>query len=187
MEQANRRLEPVSRLDRMPTRVHLARMETDRRDHQHRRDYMGALRFSPEFAAYLEAGLDAALVEIRLPVTRWHESPYLVRRLAAHFDPVLVAACVQLRHLRAEVHEWEASGEADRLDEDDFAEQHERIEVAERQLAATLRRPDGRPSTRDWLDTQDRRILRFVREQFYEGWRRTRRYCDTDQPQPKAA
>jgi hypothetical protein len=187
MEQTSRRLEPVSRKDRMPTRVHLARMETDRRDHQHRRDYMGALRFSPEFAQYLERGLDIALVEVRLPATRWHESPYLVRRLAAHFDPALVRACVQLRQLRAEVHEWEASGEADRLESADFDAQHARIAAAEVAIAASLRRPDGRPGSWDWLDTQDRRMLRFVREQFYEGWRRTRRYRDADQPQPKAA
>jgi hypothetical protein len=185
-EQPTRRLEPVSRQDRMPLRVHLARLETDRRDHRHRRDYQGALRISPEFAAYLERGLDAALVEIRLPATRWHESPYLVRRLAAHFDPALVRACVQLRQLRAEVHEWESSGEADRLDEDEFTAQHQRIDSAEADLAATLRRPDGRPSTRDWLDMLDRRLLRFVSEQVYDGWRRTRRYRDTDQPQRAA-
>jgi hypothetical protein len=170
----------------MPTRIHLARLETDRRDHKHRRDYMGALRFSPEFTAYLENGLDAALVEVRLPATRWHESPYLVRRLAAHFDPALVRACVQLRQLRAEVHEWEASGEADRLEPADFNAQHAMIAKAERQLAASLRRPDGRPSSRDWLDTQDRKLLRYVRGTFYEGGRRARRYRHTDRPQRAA-
>jgi hypothetical protein len=173
-------IRPITLLDLIPMQIHSGTPARGPSDPRTARDRLGALMFSPGFLRYMNTSLLAAgTLDDRDNVdpTQWWRSSYLVGRLEAHFDPLLVQACGQLRALRAAVIKWEDE-EWDGKDERALARFHERLEREQSRLAAQFRNHTGhtgRPRQREWLEVQERALVRFVEHAYTRTPRQQRR------------